>query len=214
MVWGGEYSYTVLNVYPQREDCSLVRTGDVDKFTPNYGKISGSIILQLVYNTVVTGLGEVPKIGPVVTIFDIFSDAVGTVPDFFMDKDMTEKVSASYGWNIYENVSFIITNSPTIHGLKIGIGFYSTVLGTVTTYINGVTHDGEFSVGTQTVAQYPVDKRAENFGNGALAMKHYLDTGEHYYERVPDIKIISPLENNELITVVELQNPLNLNEVF
>lgn len=82
---------------------------------------------------------------------------------------ITENVRASYAWNLAESVSFIITKSPSVPGIKITIGFFNAVNGTVSGYVNGIDYQGWFAVGTQTPFTYQVADKAQNFGDGAKA---------------------------------------------
>lgn len=127
---------------------------------------------------------------------------------------ITENVRASYAWNLAESVSFIITKSPSVPWIKITIGFFNAVNGTVSGYVNGIDYQGWFAVGTQTPFTYQVADKAQNFGNGAKAMKYWLDTGEHYIDKRESVEIISPLENGEIKEVVHLANPQSLMEIF
>lgn len=67
------------------------------------------------------------------------------------------------------------------------------------------------AVGTQIPFAYP---RAPKFGNGAMALKYWLDTHQHCIDKREGVEIVSPLENGTKKTVVHLANPQNLTEVF
>lgn len=59
-----------------------------------------------------------------------------------------------------------------------------------------------------------VDWRAPNFGNGANALKYYIDTGTRYEVKVDSIDIKSLTNEGTILHTIKLQNPLSLNEIY
>ena len=211
---GKEYSYTILNVTPKTPNCSMGRTGDIDRIIQNYGQMSQALIFETFYNVFSTVAQSIPKVGPALTVLQVLLDEYGAVEDFFVDKNESEGVSSSYGWNIVETASFILTNSPSVPGIRIQVGYYNVVSGVLSGYVNSVDSSSGVAMAKQTDFKESFYWRAPNFTNGALAMAHFIDYNEHYIERLEKVELRTPLEGNDLVTVIELQNPNSLVEVF
>ena len=209
---GVEYSYTVMNISPKLMSCSLVKSGYVDEFIPDYGYLAWKMLFELAGDVVSTAVGSVPVLGVAAGYADILANLVDDVSDFFVDENSTNRVSSSYDWFIVENVSLIISKVGT--NTKRTIGFFNSISGEVSGYVNLIDSSGHLSVAKREKFSESIYWHAPNFGSGGLALAHYVDTGTRYEVKVDSIDIKSPTNKGTILHTIKLQNPLSLNEIY
>ena len=129
-----------------------------------------------------------------------------------MDENSTERVTSSYDWFIVENVSLTISKVGT--NTKRTIGFFNSISGEVSGYVNLIDSSGNLSVAKREKFSESIYWHAPNFGSGGFALAHYVDTGTRYEVKVDSIDIKSPTNEGTILHTIKLQNPLSLNEIY
>lgn len=155
---------------------------------------------------------SVPVLDQVLSFAELGANLVENFADLFIDENSTERVTASYDWFIAETVSLVFSKAGT--NTKRTIGFFNSISGEVSGYVNLLDYSGHWTEAHRERFAERVDWRAPNFGNGANALKYYIDTGTRYEVKVDSIDIKSPTNEGTILHTIKLQNPLSLNEIY
>lgn len=177
-----------------------------------YGYVAGKLVFELAGDIVSMLTDSVPVLDQVLSFAELGANLVENFADLFIDENSTERVTASYDWFIAETVSLVFSKAGT--NTKRTIGFFNSISGEVSGYVNLLDYSGHWTEAHRERFAERVDWRAPNFGNGANALKYYIDTGTRYEVKVDSIDIKSLTNEGTILHTIELQNPLSLNEIY
>lgn len=182
------------------------------KRATRYGYVAGKLVFELAGDIVSMLTDSVPVLDQVLSFAELGANLGENFADLFIDENSTERVTASYDWFIAETVSLVFSKAGT--NTKRTIGFFNSISGEVSGYVNILDYSGHWTEAHRERFAERVDWRAPNFGNGANALKYYIDTGTRYEVKVDSIDIKSLTNEGTILHTIELQNPLSLNEIY
>ena len=200
--WDGKpYTYMVINITPTNANCNLSVRGSFSEHNYNTATAIGTIVLDVASSVI----GEVNKIGTVLSLFDIAKNAY----DNFSTSTLVSDVNAVYTWSFAEMSSFHYMPSAIGTSGFTMIGRSNKINGVISTSILDLKYPNGSGDATGTIDtyNYNISVTANNFDDGYATAVSKVSGEAMFVENLTEYLDIKGVKG-ETVHRVNFLNPL------